>query len=805
MQCAHCFQEINTDGVCPYCGYDSSATAGKYPLALKPGSILNGRYILGHVLGQGGFGITYIAWDDQTGERVAIKEYLPTDFAGRSTGSPSVLVYSGDRAESFAYGKAQYLEEAKTLAALIGIPGIVRIYSYFEENNTAYFCMEYVDGLPLNKYMATRGGRLSPEEAASLLLPLTQSLAAVHAKGIVHRDIAPDNILVTKDGRAKLIDFGAARYSTGEKSKSLDVILKHGFAPAEQYMHRGRQGPWTDVYALGATWYYAITGKVPQDALERMDNDALQRPSAAGAKIDEAEEQVLLRAMSVFADDRFQNMGEFSWAMEAASEPQHREKELRRGQARREELKQPAQEHRVEERQESAARESAAREEKERLKREGKTRREREKRDAELLKQEEKERRGREKAAVHEAKQQAAGNRPKPRLALYLGTVAVLAAVLFFVFADKGQREAPEASATPEAETVQLAFTPPPVETEEAVNEEELRMETAYAEAEALLQDEEAMKAFAAFRALGDYRDAAERAQNIAYEIRLSKSVPLDSGSHTIGLKRDGTVIATQNLTRKNYASNDLLNDDAFQRDIAKWTDVVSVLAEGYGLRKDGTVLLAGNDKLSADKKIERWTDIVAISTSTHTVGLKADGTVVATAYVEKGQCKVSGWTDIVSITAGEWITIGVKADGTLVTAGDIGQHSNIYTWTDIVSVAAGETIGHQIIGLKSDGTVVASGENRHGECNVSDWTDIVAVAVGMGYTVGLKSDGTVVVAGRGSYGAHKVTDWTDIVSIAADTSNTVGLKSDGTVVAVGYAKDGACDVSDWTDIGVPE
>ncbi|MCR5576009.1 MAG: serine/threonine protein kinase [Oscillospiraceae bacterium] len=306
---------MNTSGACPYCGYDGASAAGKYPLALKPSSILNGRYILGHVLGQGGFGITYLAWDDNMKERVAIKEYLPSEFAVRYPGSPSVQVHSANQTENFAYGKAQFLEEAKTLAAFIGDSHIVRIYSYFEENGTAYYCMEYVDGLPLDKYMATRGGRLTPAETNRLLLPLMESLERVHAKGIVHRDIAPDNILVTGDGTTKLIDFGAARYSTGEKSKSLDVILKHGFAPFEQYSRRERQGPWTDVYALGATWYYAVTGRVPPDSVDRVEEDELVPPSALGVEIDAASEQALLKALAVTAPKRFQSMGDFRRAL----------------------------------------------------------------------------------------------------------------------------------------------------------------------------------------------------------------------------------------------------------------------------------------------------------------------------------------------------------------------------------------------------------------------------------------------------------------------------------------------------------
>ena len=300
------------------CGYDSAADTDKYPLALKAGSILNGRYTVGRVLGQGGFGITYIAKDDHTGNRVAIKEYFPSEFAGRTGLASSIQVHSKDQQENFEYGKARFLEEAKTLAALNGDEYIVRIYSYFEENNTAYFVMEYVDGVGLDKYMTQNGGRLSPEEAGQLLLPLMNSLGAIHAKGIVHRDIAPDNILITKDGSAKLIDFGAARYSTGEKSKSLDVILKHGFAPKEQYMRRGRQGPFTDVYALAATYYYAITGKVPPEAIERIDDDNLVPPSSLGVRLPEAAEDALFKALEVNAPDRFQSMSEFYQAMQAA-------------------------------------------------------------------------------------------------------------------------------------------------------------------------------------------------------------------------------------------------------------------------------------------------------------------------------------------------------------------------------------------------------------------------------------------------------------------------------------------------------
>ena len=315
--CYSCFAEKSTAGACPRCGYDPASDEGKYPIALRAGSILNGRYIVGRVLGQGGFGITYLAQDYQTKGLVAIKEYLPTEFAGRTTGTCAVQVYSGDRRENFEYGKEQFLAEAKTLAEFIGNDHIVRIYSYFEEYGTAYLAMEYIDGESLDKYMRRFGGRLTVEQANELLIPVMEALDWVHSKGIVHRDIAPDNIIVTKDGRAKLIDFGAARYSTGEKSKSLDVILKHGFAPKEQYIRRGRQGPFTDVYAMAATYYYAITGKILPDAIERMDEDELIPPTTLGVKMNKTAEDALLKGLEVSASERYQRMGELAEGLDA--------------------------------------------------------------------------------------------------------------------------------------------------------------------------------------------------------------------------------------------------------------------------------------------------------------------------------------------------------------------------------------------------------------------------------------------------------------------------------------------------------
>ena len=314
--CYNCFREkAEEGGACPYCGYDPSGAAEEYPLALPHGSVLNGRYILGRVLGQGGFGITYVAKDYKTDGIMAVKEYLPDEFATR-TGTHEVTSYVGERRDNFEYGKECFLKEAETLAKFIGNDNIVRIHSYFEENGTAYFVMDYVEGESFQKYIRDHGGKIGWRDAERVLLPIMDALDAVHAEGIIHRDVTPDNIFITKSGGVKLLDFGAARYSLGDKSCSLDIVLKHGFAPKEQYSRHGKQGPYTDVYSLAASYYYAITGVKPPESIERMDNDKLVPPSGLGVEIPPAKEAALLQGLNVNVSGRFATMGAFRRALD---------------------------------------------------------------------------------------------------------------------------------------------------------------------------------------------------------------------------------------------------------------------------------------------------------------------------------------------------------------------------------------------------------------------------------------------------------------------------------------------------------
>ena len=250
---------------------------------------------------------------------------------------------------------------------------------------------------------------------------------------------------------------------------------------------------------------------------------------------------------------------------------------------------------------------------------------------------------------------------------------------------------------------------------------------------------------------------------------------------------------------------------DAHEKSFALWNaaavrDAISAgSSHTAGLKSNGTVFAVGGNKYG-QCDVSEWTDIVAISAGYwHTVGLKSNGTVVAVGCSDDGRCDVSAWTDIVAISAGYNHTVGLKSDGTVVAVGENYRgECDVFEWTDIVAISAGS---YHKVGLKSDGTVVAVGDNDSGQCNVSEWTDIVAISAGEFHTVGLKSDGTVVATLPSDYfnkGQSDVSEWTDIVAISAGSFYTVGLKSNGTVVAVGSNTDGQCDVGSWKNIKLP-
>ena len=240
-----------TQFVCEHCGND--AARNNLPHQLPMGTVLREQYLIGRVLGQGGFGITYLGWDLNLDMPIAVKEYYPNSFVSRDcTQSLTVASTGGEGGAFFESARERFLREARTLAKLRNIPSIVHIHNFFGANNTAYIVMEYVEGVNLKDFIRLRAGRITVQEIFSILRPVMDALCKVHELGIVHRDISPDNIMILRDGSAKLLDFGAVREVENADvdkilTKSTEAILKHGFAPIEQYQTRGGLGPWTDV------------------------------------------------------------------------------------------------------------------------------------------------------------------------------------------------------------------------------------------------------------------------------------------------------------------------------------------------------------------------------------------------------------------------------------------------------------------------------------------------------------------------------------------------------------------------------
>lgn len=308
--CTYCFEEIKQgQETCSYGGHEEERRLQEAVLA--PGTVLMGKYVVGKVLGKGGFGVTYLAYDLKRECKAAIKEYMPDALAYRIPGNTIISTYEGDKAENFRLGAEKFYEEAKTVSRFNGHPNIINVQEFFYENNTAYFVMEYIEGVDLKTYAVQKGGTLSEEECIRLLTPVMDALIVVHSVGVLHRDISPDNIYVTKDGGVKLLDFGAARQVLGEKSKSLSVVLKPGFAPIEQYQTRGKQGQWTDVYALAATMYYCLTGQVPEAAMDRVYEDTNKKAAELKDGVSQQVTEALTKALEVRAENRYKTVYEF--------------------------------------------------------------------------------------------------------------------------------------------------------------------------------------------------------------------------------------------------------------------------------------------------------------------------------------------------------------------------------------------------------------------------------------------------------------------------------------------------------------
>ena len=307
--CSKCMRIMEEEGVCPHCGYDP-AVAVRSKVTLEQGTLLNGRYQLGEVIGRGGFGITYAAWDETLGIPVAIKEYFPEEFVTRDTDETDEVTPREEYQREYALGLSRFMRESQVLAMLHEIPGIVKVFDCFPENGTNYIAMEYIHGMPLDEYV--REKKLDAQQVPELIRQSVDALTAAHRQGVLHRDISPSNILVQEDGSVKLIDFGAAAQVKRQKEgKDKSIILTEKYAAIEQYESDMSQGPWTDVYCLSATLYTVLTGENPPASVQRTRIDSIVPIEKRGLKLKKHQCRAIMQGLTVQPEKRIRSMDEF--------------------------------------------------------------------------------------------------------------------------------------------------------------------------------------------------------------------------------------------------------------------------------------------------------------------------------------------------------------------------------------------------------------------------------------------------------------------------------------------------------------
>ena len=324
--CPSCFQGELRNGICPVCGFQAAQETG-HPRALPWFQILhNGTYLTGKVLGEGGFGITYIAKSGNTDALCCIKEYMPDDLECIRNADGTLTVPENNRQE-YMRGMKRFLEEAKVLQQFRICPEIVDIRDYFEQNGTAYFVMEYLDGCNLRAYQRNHANDREAIKRTALqaVRAAGRALEQVHKVGFIHGDISPENIMITKNGEIKLIDFGTARlYGSPTSSQEGKIFVKTGYAPYEQYMSNGRIGPWSDVYALAATYYAIVTGRKIPDARERIKKDTFVRLYDLCPDITKEISNVIEEALASDYRERYESMRQFLDALAKAAPEENR-------------------------------------------------------------------------------------------------------------------------------------------------------------------------------------------------------------------------------------------------------------------------------------------------------------------------------------------------------------------------------------------------------------------------------------------------------------------------------------------------
>lgn len=310
--CMNCFSVKGQYEVCPFCGY-VEGTPPKQPHHLTPGTLLGNRFLVGTVIGVGGFGIIYKCFDTTLGVVVAVKEFYPAGLVNRAPGERRVGLLSGDKEVQFREQLQRFLMEAQSVAQFGKAKDIVNVFDFFEENGTAYIIMEYIDGVLLKDYL-DKQGVIDPETAINIIMPIIEAVKKIHSKGIIHRDISPDNIFITDENAIKVFDFGAAILNDSKEGMAAEDVVKMGYSPLEQY-HKAKQGFYTDVYAVGAILYHMLTGVKPIESTEREFKDEMKSPKELGVNISGNMDRAVMEALSVRPELRFQGIQQLQEAL----------------------------------------------------------------------------------------------------------------------------------------------------------------------------------------------------------------------------------------------------------------------------------------------------------------------------------------------------------------------------------------------------------------------------------------------------------------------------------------------------------
>lgn len=730
---------------------------------LKQGDTLkNGKYQILSVLGAGGFGITYKAYDNVLCTEVAVKEYFPRDLISRNRDEGcEIATVAYGHLESFEEGRNRFKEEAWKLAEQHGLRSIAFVREWFDENGTTYIAMEYLQGVTLMEKLR-QNGSLDYKWLLSRFLPLIQDLEKVHQRGVIHRDISPDNlILVGEEERLVLIDFGAARDYLSDKT--VVIFMKKGYVPLEQ-IGAGKEGPYTDVYALCATFYHCLTGVLPQASIAREKEDMLQWPSELGLRIPAHLEAALQKGMAVWSAERFSNMNALFRALQTPLTWWQR--------------------NRVRVLLSVCA------------------------------------------AGVLSATILFANYRNNQRRIVSLEIASAAVQTVYAVgqpLDDQGldlwavQADGASFRVTDDCRRVydfsQAGLRPVELLYEgcratyyvEVLELTDYHNRNAYEQAQALLDEGKRWEAACAFDALGDYEDAAQRACDLwdvltnRHTIAAGCATDAENSANILyaAVKADGSV-QTSRLTQKTQT----------------WTDIVAVAAgksHVVGLRRDGTVLAAAAGGLEiGDEAFDysNWGDIVSVAAGmAHSVGLKKDGTVVATGNNDLGQCAVQDWKNVVAIAAGYVHTFGLCKDGTVLIAGNYTD--GLFDFTARASIRALCSGSLLAAGVTENGRIFVTGTSLDADQNEvnwishnwgRDWTDIVTAACGSACVIGVRQNGTVTVAGEC---AAQITEWTDICDVAIGPDYVLGLNRDGSLRYAGTAHTPFSE-EQWMNIRIP-